>query len=76
MKCGNIIQLEVMCNEGNYTNFIVGTKTNSRVVGSIRDKSLEYENGISHIYQVIDNEDNLIVEVINASVLVYYDKPI
>ena len=81
MAIGEIVSITIVSQLGT-KEYTVGNKTggwlkdvSGRIIGSIRERSLEYENSCVTMYHVYDTDGDLIASVENCPVDVMYAKP-
>lgn len=56
------------------STYYVGVKVEGREVGSINDRSIELENSIDFIYEVIDVNGDVMARIENCPVVIRYGK--
>lgn len=71
-----IIESVTIVTRSGVKTYTVGTTVNGRTVHEIKDRTLEYEDGIVFIYHVLDADNNLIAAIENCPVEVVYFPPV
>jgi hypothetical protein len=66
-----ISQITVVCQQG-VASYDVGSKVEGREIVEIKDVSMEYENGITLMYQAFDKEGNILKSIENCSCDITY----